>query len=74
MKLSVNLPDVDVEFLGAYARTDGYPSRSAVLHQAVRLLRDAELEGAYRDAWSGAITVDEHLWDVTVGNGISASL
>jgi Arc/MetJ-type ribon-helix-helix transcriptional regulator len=73
MKVSVNLPDVDFEFLGAYARTNGYPSRSAVLHKAVRLLRDSELEGAYQDAWSGATTVDEYLWDATVGDGISAS-
>ncbi|MGQ0850035.1 MAG: ribbon-helix-helix domain-containing protein, partial [Actinomycetota bacterium] len=39
MKLSVSLPDEDVEFLDQYAQTQGYESRSAVVHKAVRLLR-----------------------------------
>jgi len=51
MKLSVSLPDVDVEYLDAYARTQGHKSRSAVLHKAVRALRATELGGAYEDAW-----------------------
>jgi Arc/MetJ-type ribon-helix-helix transcriptional regulator len=46
MKLSVSLPDEDVEFLDAYANEQGFPSRSAVLHKAVRLLRGAELGAA----------------------------
>ena len=43
MKLSVSLPDEDVEFLDQYAKTQGYDSRSAVVHKAVRLLRAAEI-------------------------------
>ncbi len=39
MKLSVSLPDEDVEFLDAYAKSKGSESRSAVVHKAVRLLR-----------------------------------
>ena len=39
MKVSVSLPDDDVEFLDAYARSQGIESRSAVVHKAVRLLR-----------------------------------
>ena len=31
MKLSVSLPEEDVEFLDQYARTQGYQSRSAVV-------------------------------------------
>ena len=34
MKLSVSLPSEDVEFLDEYARTQGYPSRSAAAHAA----------------------------------------
>jgi len=51
MKLSVSLPDEDVEFLDGYARDQGVESRSAVLHRAVRLLRATELTDDYEDAW-----------------------
>ncbi len=50
MKLSVSLPDEDVEFLDAYAAAEGFASRSAVLHRAVRLLRASELGAAYEAA------------------------
>jgi Arc/MetJ-type ribon-helix-helix transcriptional regulator len=46
MKVSVSLPEGDVEFLDAYARSHGYDSRSAVLHKAVGLLRSADLADA----------------------------
>ena len=39
MKVSVSLPDEDVDFLDTYADTQGFASRSAVVHKAVRLLR-----------------------------------
>ena len=42
MKISVSLPDEDVEFLDSYAESQGYGSRSAVVHTAVRLLRSAK--------------------------------
>ena len=47
MKVSVSLPDEDIEFLDAYARSVGARSRSAVLQRAVRLLRATELGPAY---------------------------
>ena len=50
MKVSVSLPDEDVEFLDAYADAQGFASRSAVLHKAVRLLRASELGPAYEQA------------------------
>jgi Arc/MetJ-type ribon-helix-helix transcriptional regulator len=42
MKLSVSLPDEDVAFLDAFASSQGFATRSAVLHKAVRLLRGGE--------------------------------
>ena len=51
MKLSVSLPDADVEFLDEYARAQGVESRSAVVHRAIRLLRATELTSEYEDAW-----------------------
>lgn len=70
MKLSVSLPDEDVEFLDSYARTQGLASRSSVLHQAVRLLRRAELAGAYAAAWQDwEISDDADAWEATAGDG-----
>jgi len=72
MKLSVSLPNEDVEFLDAYADAQGYPSRSAVLHRAVRLLRAAELGSAYEDAfeeWEAG--GDSAAWEPTAADGVS---
>jgi Arc/MetJ-type ribon-helix-helix transcriptional regulator len=72
MKLSVSLPTEDVEFLDEYARSQGYRSRSAVVHTAVRMLRSANLGDAYADAWqewSGSD--DAGLWDATAGDGLA---
>ena len=45
MKVSVSLPDEDVEFLDVYADTPGIASAAAV-HMAVRLLRASQLGAA----------------------------
>ena len=72
MKLSVSLPNEDVEFLDEYARTQGYDSRSAVVHRAVRLLRSTELAEAYADAWSEwSHTGEAGVWDIAVGDGLA---
>jgi Arc/MetJ-type ribon-helix-helix transcriptional regulator len=73
MKVSMSLPEEDVEFLDAYAQSQGYPSRSAVLHKAVRLLRASELGDAYEDAWGEwARTGEAALWEVATGDGVTA--
>lgn len=71
MKVSVSLPDEDVEFLDTYAEAQGLPSRSAVLHKAVRLLRGAELAPAYEDAfvsWEDSGAAAD--WDITSGDNV----
>ena len=71
MKLSVSLPEEDVEFLDAYASAQGIRSRSAVLHKAVRLLRGAELGAAYEDAFGEWEAAGEGAsWDVTAADGL----
>jgi Arc/MetJ-type ribon-helix-helix transcriptional regulator len=52
MKVSISLPDDDVEFLDAYAQSQGIESRSAVVHKAVRMLRVSELGEAYEEAFT----------------------
>ena len=72
MKVSVSLPDDDVEFLDTYAQREGFASRSAVLHKAVRMLRAAELGSAYEDAWADwSFADDAGLWDSTSADGQS---
>lgn len=72
MKVSVSLPAEDVEFLDAYADTQGFGSRSAVVHKAVRLLRASELGLAYEEAWAEwSDGEDEALWEATVNDGLS---
>ena len=71
MKISVSLPDQDVEFLDEYAKKLGVPSRSAVIQQAVRLLRASELGPVYAEAsreWESGEDAD--VWDSAAGDGI----
>ena len=71
MKVSVSLPDEDVEFLDSYAQAQGLGSRSAALHKAVRLLRGAELAPAYEDAFaSWEESEDAADWDITTGDNL----
>ncbi len=73
MKLSVSLPDEDVEFLDQYAQTEGYRSRSAVVHRAVRLLRATELETEYAGAWEEwSDSGEADAWNTTVTDGLRA--
>ncbi len=70
MKVSISLPDDDVEFLDTYAEREGFASRSAVLHKAVRMLRASELGDAYRDAWAEWNAGDDAvLWETVTSDG-----
>ena len=72
MKLSVSLSNEDVEYLDAYAETQGLESRSAALQKAVRLLRASELGAAYEDAWAEwAGSEDSDLWDAATADGLA---
>ncbi len=52
MKVSVSVPDDDIEFLDNYARTHRVGSRSAALQRAIRLLRASELSDSYAAAFT----------------------
>lgn len=72
MKVSVSLPDEDVEFLDQYAAARGVPSRSAALQRAVRLLRASELGADYEAAWEEwAESGDGELWATTARDGLA---
>ena len=67
----MSIPDQDVAFLDQYGLEQGISSRSAVLLQAIRLLRTSQLGPAYAEAWSEwTLSGDEELWDTTSGDGV----
>jgi Arc/MetJ-type ribon-helix-helix transcriptional regulator len=73
MKVSVSLPDGDIDFLDSYAREQGMDSRSAAVHKAVELLRTTQLAGAYEDAWeSWTDSGDAEAWDDVAADGLGA--
>jgi Arc/MetJ-type ribon-helix-helix transcriptional regulator len=71
MKISVSLPAEDVAFLDTYSAS-GASSRSAVLHEAITLLRQNGLKTEYEqafDEWQRS--EDAPLWDQTTADVIS---
>lgn len=71
MKVSVSLPEDDVEYLDAYVTAKPVASRSAALHEAIRLLRLAELEATYEAAnaeWESG--EDAALWENASADGL----
>ncbi|MEV5749587.1 ribbon-helix-helix domain-containing protein [Actinoallomurus sp. NPDC052308] len=72
MKVGVSLPDEDVAFIDEYAAQTGAKSRSAVLHEAIGLLRSSTLEDAYAAAWQEPdYNRETELWDRTSADGIA---
>jgi Arc/MetJ-type ribon-helix-helix transcriptional regulator len=73
MKVSVSLPQEDVEFLDEYGRAAGSESRSAVVQKAVRLLRATALGPSYAKAWDEWEAEGEaEAWESVVGDGLGA--
>lgn len=72
MKVSLSLPDDDVEFLDRYASDHGLGSRSAAVQRAVRMLRATGLAAYYESAWAEWDDAkDTALWAATSGDGLN---
>lgn len=72
MKVGVSIPEEDLVFIDEYAARTGAKSRSAVLHQAVALLRSVDLEDAYLEAWQEWDSEENAAaWDATSADGIA---
>lgn len=68
MKISVSLPEEDVRFLDEQGA-----NRSAVLHEAVTLLRNRQLTEQYAEAFDQwADSPEARLWDTAAADGLSA--
>jgi Arc/MetJ-type ribon-helix-helix transcriptional regulator len=73
MKMSVSLPDEDVEFLDRYSREHRLGSRSAALGKAVRLLRASQLGSSYAAAWrEWEESGEADVWEPTVSDGLAS--
>jgi Arc/MetJ-type ribon-helix-helix transcriptional regulator len=71
MKISVSLPDDDVDFLDRHARSLGAGSRSAVVQRAIRLMRAVEMGPDYARAWDEwAREGEAEAWEAVVGDGL----
>ncbi|WES64591.1 antitoxin [Microbacter sp. GSS18] len=69
-KVSLSLSDADVAFLDSETLSGAYPSRSAAVQDAARMLRESRLADAYAQAFE---EWDDDAWDATSGDGISAA-
>jgi Arc/MetJ-type ribon-helix-helix transcriptional regulator len=72
MKLSISLTEDDVALLDQYAESVGLPSRSAAVHHAIHLLRQADLEDDYVAAWQDWDSSGENAaWQGAGGDGLA---
>lgn len=69
-KVSLSLSEADLAFLDAEAMNGNYGSRSAVIQDAVRLLRESRLADAYAEAYAEGYDRD---WDRSSGDGFASA-
>lgn len=71
MKLSVSLPEDDVAFIDSYVARTELTTRSGVVQRALELLRAAQLEDAYADAWDEwADSGEAQAWESVTADGL----
>lgn len=69
-KISLSLSDADLAFLETEALSGRYASRSAAIHDAVRLLRESRLSDAYAEAYAEGYDED---WDLAGSDGLESA-
>lgn len=65
-RLSISLTDSLAKFVDQYGKTHGL-KRSKVFEEAVKLLRNRELEGAYTESGSELAKT----WESTIADGLA---
>lgn len=66
------MPDEDVAVPDEYVQAAGLRSRSAAVQCAIRLVRQADLEQHYAEAWGEwHASGDGSAWQGTVGDGLA---
>ena len=66
-KISISLSQSLLQFIESYKIAKGCQSPSQVIEVALELLRNQELESAYREASSEV----DSAWDLTVDDGLT---
>lgn len=66
-KISISLPTSLMQFVENYKMNKGCKSRSQVIELALDLLRNQELEQAYREASAE----NDPIWEITIGDGLT---
>ncbi len=66
-KLSISIPGAALEFVERYRKAHAIKTRSEVVQEALALLRERELDSAYREA-NAEIDSD---WDRTSSDGLT---
>lgn len=70
MKVSVSLPAEDLQFVDEQTENGRFDSRSAVVHAAIRLLRDRQHVDSYAAAWDEWDETDAAVWEAVVSDGV----
>lgn len=65
-KLSISIPSSSLDFVEKYRKAHALKSRSHVIETAINVLRERELEAAYRDASREY----DPAWEVTNSDGL----
>jgi antitoxin ParD1/3/4 len=65
-KLSISIPGSSLEFVERYRKKHAMKSRSHVIETAINVLRERDLEAAYRDA----SRENDPAWEVTNSDGL----
>ncbi|WP_243229129.1 ribbon-helix-helix domain-containing protein [Microbacterium sp. CIAB417] len=69
-KISLSLNEVDLAFLDTETREGRYPSRSAAVQDAVRMLRESRLADAYAEAYAEGY---DEAWDLASDDGLASA-
>jgi Arc/MetJ-type ribon-helix-helix transcriptional regulator len=70
VKISISLDESDIAYLDTEQLDGRYASRSAAVHDAIRLLRESRLADAYAEAFA---EWDDGEWDASTADGIGAA-
>lgn len=68
--MSLSLSEADLAFLDTEALSGRYPSRSAAVQDAVRLLRESRLADAYAEAYADGYDPE---WDTADSDGLASA-
>jgi Arc/MetJ-type ribon-helix-helix transcriptional regulator len=72
MKVSLSIPIEDLEYVDEQARLGRFPSRSAAVQAAIRLMRDREYADSYAEAWDEWDASGEGaLWGAALADGLT---